>query len=203
MDATHHNITNDATSNNNFASNHRSCIMQSYSIDDNATNHHELGDNVPFHLIERGNYTIHDMYQHAYHTTIRNTTRSLALACTIGILAAFLQILLIHCNEKNNTPNSIFRKLIWKQVRRPSQKIRFCLYFGLVLFVSSVTSFSISMFLFSMIWIVHHTALFIMIPLAIVSFIAMICLYYLHFNRKSSNNDNTGTNTLTAQNSQS
>jgi hypothetical protein len=166
----------------------RSCAMRSYSIHDKSTNPQEFGDNVPFHFIERGNYTLHDLYQHAYRTTIRSTARSLALACTIGIAAAFFHVAL----SWHICPNSIFLIYIRKRPRAVANEkflVGFCC--GVILRLAAVISVASNIYLFSMIWIVHRTALSIMIPLEIVSFIATVFLYGILLIQKSPNEEST------------
>ena len=132
-----------------------------------------------------------EMYHRAYRTTIRRTTKSFALACTIGISAAFLHIILLMIFCENGTV------MIFVQTRNNSMAGGKCAWsnLGLIVLLSTITSFSSGLFLFSMIWIVYLTSLSIMIPLAIISFITTIYLYSLHFNIRALKDDGTS-NTL-------
>ena len=188
-DATDRNDTTGSRSNN--TSSHESCTIRSYNTNDNSTNRQDFGDNIPFHLLERGNFTMDEMYHRAYRTTIRRTTKSFALACTIGISAAFLHIILLMIFCENGAV------MIYMQTRNNSMTGGKCAWsnLGLILLLSTITSFSSGLFLFSMIWIVYLTSLSIMIPLAIISFITTIYLYSLHFNIRALKDDGTS-NTL-------
>ena len=177
-----------ATHTANSTSTRRSCSIKSYSTNENNA-FDEFDDNVPFHLIERGNYTLNDLYKLANRATIRSMTRPLALACMIGIYAAFFEI---GITSGSSIPFTYIRARITRIYGNNNGSNKcFCEGFGFLLLLAIIESFSIGLFLFSMIWIVHLTALSIMIPLAIMSFIIIVFLHCPHSIIESCKNDST------------
>jgi hypothetical protein len=143
----------------------RSCMLRSYRTTSTSTSQQDHDENLPFYLIERGNHTRNELYQRAYRTTRGKTTLSLAWAFTIGILPACFYVL-----------------LSWSYFPNDISTLRFC---GMFIGFATAISVSCGLLFFSIVWIVHRTALLIMIPLAFVSFTATMCLHSILYIKKA------------------